>query len=171
MCRLQLKWKAWGRAPPWEGRRTLSTAVSARLTAGLRIRWRGLLTHRRASLALEAPIAWPWIRLPMKVNRAGPSEGQQPLPFRWETFQHARADPDISKCWPGRHLFRATTLPNGRRHYWLAPRSDDAVGGVRPSVMMPSNTVLTTSTEVFPATCNTRLSLTGAIRFIIKTVI
>ena len=64
----------------------------------------------------------------MKVNRAGLSEGQQPLLFRWEPFQYARADPDISKSWLGRHLFRATTLSNGRCNYWLAPRSDDAVG-------------------------------------------
>ena len=111
-----------------EGRRTLSTAVLARLTAGLLIHWCTLLTHRRASLALEAPIARPWIRLTRKVNRADPSEGQQLPPFRWETFQHARADPDISKSWLGRDLLRATTLPNGRRRYWLAPRSDDAVG-------------------------------------------
>ena len=51
------------------GRRTLSPVVSARLTVGYPMCRCRRLTHRRASLALEAPIARPWISLPERPLR------------------------------------------------------------------------------------------------------
>ncbi len=70
-CDLQRQWwSGWGRVTA----RLVaehSPVVSARLTVGYPMCGCRRLTHRRASLALEAPIARPWISHPGLVGALG----------------------------------------------------------------------------------------------------